>query len=249
MAYYDFLNIVFAPILGLPILWVVIIVSLLISLIIIFITKYTTDQKLMKGLKEDIKSHQNRIKELKNNPSEAMAVQKKAMELNMKYMMHSLRPTLITFIPIILIFGWMSANFAYDGIAPGEEFAVTAFFNKGAAGEVMLNVVQGVQLLSDPVVQIENNQATWTLAGDTGEYILEIDYQENKNQKIVIISEDDSYISPNEKYKNSPVKEIRVGNSPKKILNLFGWRLGWLGTYIIFSLIFTMSLRKFLKVY
>ena len=128
MAYYDFLNVVFAPLLKLPILWTVIILSFIVSIIIIIITKYTTDQALMKKLKGDLKEHQKQIKELKGNPAKAMEVQKKSMELNMKYMMHSLKPTLITFIPIILIFGWMSSTFAYESIKPGQEFSVTLFF-------------------------------------------------------------------------------------------------------------------------
>src|SRR3989338_11338561 len=139
MAYYDFLNIIFAPLLKLPVLWVVIILSFIVSVIIIVITKYTTDQTLMKKLKDDIKDYQKQIKELKGNPAKAMEVQKKAMELNMKYMMHSLKPTIITFIPIILIFGWMSATFAYDGINPNQEFSVTAVFGN-ANGEAGLTV-------------------------------------------------------------------------------------------------------------
>lgn len=36
-----------------------------------------------------------------------------------------------------------------------------------------------------------------------------------------------------------------------KILNLyiFGWKLGWLGSYILFAIIFSTILRKVLKVY
>src|SRR3989338_9035595 len=136
MAYYDFLNIILGPLLNIPPLIAVIIMSLFISVIIILITKYTTDQVLMKRLKEEMKEHQKQIKELRGNPSKAMEMQKKAMDANMKYMMHSLKPTLITFIPIILIFGWMSANFAYQNIHPDQEFSVSMLFDEGAKGSV-----------------------------------------------------------------------------------------------------------------
>src|SRR3989338_4161734 len=138
MAYYDFLNIIFAPLLKLPVLWTVILMSFLVSVIIIVITKYTTDQALMKKLKDDIKEYQKQAKELKGNTSKAMEVQKKAMELNMKYMMHSFKPTLITFIPIILIFGWMSSTFAYESIKPQQEFTVSAIFDKDVDDEIEL---------------------------------------------------------------------------------------------------------------
>ena len=51
MAYYDFLNILFVPLLKLSVLWIIIVLSLMISLIIIVITKYTTNQALMKNMK------------------------------------------------------------------------------------------------------------------------------------------------------------------------------------------------------
>ena len=53
-------------------------------------------------MKDKLKGYQKQMKEIRNNPKEMMAVQKKTMELNMKYMKHSLKPTLITFLPIIL---------------------------------------------------------------------------------------------------------------------------------------------------
>src|SRR3989338_23953 len=176
MAYYDFLNIIFAPLLKLPVLWVVIILSFIVSVIIIVITKYTTDQTLMKKLKDDIKDYQKQIKELKGNPAKAMEVQKKAMELNMKYMMHSLKPTIITFIPIILIFGWMSSTFAYESIKPNEEFSITTIFDKSASGKIELTVPEEMVLTGDKIKNIENNKATWLLKGDEGEHILEFAY-------------------------------------------------------------------------
>lgn len=249
MAYYDFLNIIFSPLFKLPVLWAVIILSFIVSLIIILITKYTTDQALMKKLKDDIKEHQKQIKELRNEPAKAMEVQKKAMELNMKYMTHSLKPTLITFVPIILIFGWMSSNFAYESIKPNQEFSVAAFFGKNTNGNVELIVPEEVTIIDDKIKKIENDKAVWSLKGKEGEHILEFVYNGEKQQKSILITNGDKYIEPIKKIGNSPIKSIQINYAPKKILNLFGWKLGWLGTYIIFSIIFTMSLRKVMKVY
>ena len=249
MAYYDFLNIIFAPLLKLPLLWTVIILSFLISIIIIIITKYTTDQALMKKLKDDMKEYQKQVKELKNEPVKAMEVQKKTMELNMKYMMHSLKPTIITFIPIILIFGWMSSNFAYEGIKPQQEFSVTAFFGKNSIGNAELIVPEGISAIGEKIKKIEDDKAAWHLKGNEGEYILEFSYNGENQQKNVLITSNDKYIEPIKKISDSQIKSIQINYAPKKILNLFGWKIGWLGTYIISSIIFTMVLRKIWKVY
>ncbi|MBI2656869.1 DUF106 domain-containing protein [Candidatus Woesearchaeota archaeon] len=249
MAYYDFLNIVFAPLFMLPVLWAVIILSFIVSVIIILITKYTTDQALMKKLKEDTKEYQKQIKELRNEPAKAMEVQKKAMELNMKYMMHSLKPTIITFIPIILIFGWMSSAFAFESIKPNQEFSVTVYFEKNTNGNMELTAPDGVTIADGKIKKIENDKATWALKGKEGEHVLEFAYNGEKQQKNILITNGNKYIEPSKKISNSNIKTIQINYKPKKILNLFGWKLGWLGTYIISSIIFTMGLRKLLKVY
>lgn len=248
MAYFDFLNIVFAPLFYLPVLWAVIILSFLVSLIIIVITKYTTDQVLMKKLKDDIKEYQKQAKELKGNPSKAMEVQKKAMHLNMQYMMHSLKPTLITFIPIILIFGWMNSNFAYESIKPNQEFSVTAFFEKNTNGEAELVVPEGITIVDDKVKKINNEKAAWSLRGAEGEHVLELVYNGEKQQKEILITKNDRYLEPVKKT-NGAITSIQINYKPNKILNLFGWKLGWLGAYIIFSIVFTIGLRKVMKVY
>lgn len=248
MAYYDFLNIVFAPLLKLPILWVIITLAFLISLIVIVITKFTTDQALMKKLKDETKEHQKQIKELKNEPAKAMEVQKKAMEVNMKYMMHSLKPTIITFIPIILIFGWMSSTFAYESIKPQQEFTITAFFEKNTDGTSDIIVPDEITVIGDKTKKIENDKAEWTLKGMEGEHLLELAYKNEKQQKSVLITNSGKYIEPIKKT-NGMIKSIQIGYIQKKVLNIFGWKLGWLGTYIIFSITFTMILRKLLKVY
>ncbi len=249
MAYTDFLNIIFAPLLKLPLVWSVLILAFVISLIIIVITKYTTNQALMKKLKDDLKEHQKQIKELKGDPAKAMDVQKKAMHLNMQYMTHSLKPTIITFIPIILIFGWMSSNFAYEGIKPQQEFSVTSFFQKNTNGDAQVIVPEEITIVGDKTQKIESDKATWALKGSEGEHILEFVYGNETQQKIVLISNAGKYTEPIKKISSSAIKSIQINYAPRKILNLFGWRIGWLGTYILSSIIFTMSLRKLLKVY
>lgn len=250
MAYYDFLNIVLAPLLKLPASLAVVTLSFTISLAIILITKYTTDQALMKKLKEELKDYQKQIKGLRNEPAKAMEVQKKAMESNMKYMMHSLKPTLITFIPIILIFGWMSATFAYEGVKPQQDFSVSAFFDKDATGNAELITPEGVILLNNKMQKIEDGKASWNLKSKEGSYNLEVDYNGEKQEKIILITRNNKYIEPIKKISGSPIKSIQI-NYKKLVVIPIGFRnwLGWLGTYIISSICFTMAFRKLMKVY
>ena len=128
----NILDPILGPLLNFPTLLAVIILSFVISLIITIVYKYTTNQDLMKQLKEEMKEFQREIKELKKDPERAMQVQKKSMQTNMKYMMHSMRSTLFSIVPIIIIFGWMNSNLAFDPILPGQEFTTSVVFGDDA---------------------------------------------------------------------------------------------------------------------
>lgn len=249
MAYYDFLNLIFAPLFSLPPLFAILILSFMISLLIILITKYTTDQALMKKLKEEIKEYQTQTKQLKNEPAKAMEVQKKAMESNMKYMMHSLKPTLITFIPIILIFGWMSSVFAYESIKPNQQFTVTAFFDANSNGNAEINAPETITLVSNKTQKIDSSKVSWSLKGQEGEHLLEIIYNGEKQQKSVLITNAKRYIEPLKKT-DGAIKSIQI-DYKKLIVLPIGFKdwFGWLGTYILLSITFTILLRKIMKVY
>src|SRR3989338_10877564 len=248
MVFDSFFDFVFGPVLALPTFWAVLIMSLLISLIITIIYKYTTNQNLMKEMKDEIKELQKEAKELKDKPAEMMKANKKMMETNMKYMKHSLKPTLITFIPIILIFGWMSSHFAYESIRPQQDFSVSAIFQKNTNGNAEIIAPDGTTLIDGKVKKIENDKATWNLKGAEGEHTLEFSYNGETQQKNVLITNGESYIEPSKKTSGT-IKSVQINYKPKKIVNLFGWKIGWLGTYILSSIIFTTSLRKLLKVY
>src|SRR3989338_7043876 len=140
MVFEGVLSPIFDPMLKFPIFAVVLIMSFLITLITTVIYKYTTNQSLMKDLKDEMKALQGEMKTLKDNPSKMMEIQKKSMQTNMKYMSHSMKATLITFLPIIFIFGWMNAHIAYQPIVPGESFTLDALFDRNAFGEAQLIV-------------------------------------------------------------------------------------------------------------
>jgi len=246
------MDFMFGWMLNLSYLWAICILSFILALMISLIYKYTTNQSLMKDLKMEIKSLQKQMKELRSEPAKMMSVQKKAMETNMKYMMHSMRPMIFTFIPIIIIFGWMNMHFAYYPITPGEDFSTTMLFEQ-PNGDVTLVAPDGIEIMTDSlqIVDIETNTATWNLKGEAGIYLLEFVHKDQSYTKEVTITNEKAYSIPLKPVKDGNVKSITVSSKPVKVLNLYfrGWRLGWIGTYIVFSLIFSLIIRKKLNIY
>ncbi len=229
-------------------------VSILISVIMVAVYKYMTDQNLMKQLKDEIKELQAEMKTLKDNPTKMADVNKKAMETNMKYMMHSMKPTLVTFIPIILIFGWLNANIAYEPLAVGEEFNVHLQFYDEIAGNITLIIPEGIEIINHETYTIKDNAVRLVYKPQqAGEYTLQ--YQLNDKvweNKIVVTEGERDFKGPVFQIKDKTLKTITVSNEKFKPLgevSIFGWHPGWVALYIIISLVCSLGLRKLLKVY
>lgn len=237
------------PVLNMNPLVALLIISFVLALLITLIYKKLTNQELMKRLRDEMKEHQKEMKDYRSNPQKMMAVQKKAMEKNMQYMMHSFKPMLITLLPLLIIFGWLNANMAYEPIKPFQEFTTTAVFAKDIYGAVILIVPEGLEVIGEASQDIKDGKAEWTLKGGEGEYLLEYQFEDKGLTREVLISKENVYKNPIYNTKEKDLKSLNINNQPKKYINLFGWQIGWLGTYIIFSLVFSMGLRKILKIY
>lgn len=252
------LNPIFNPLLSLPLSLSIAIIALIVSVIVTVVYKFTTNQSLMKDLKNELKELQKEMKELRNHPEQALAVQKKSMETNMKYMSHSMKSTLFTLLPVIIIFGWLNANLAYEPIMPGQEFTMEASFARGAGGLVLLTAPEGIEIIGNATKEVSDGIVSWVLKGDEGNYVdggaLEIEYNGQVAYKNVIITKDQKYATVLENVKGVyGLKTLKLSNEPKRVVKmpfrLLGYGGGWLGTYIIFSMVFSMLLRKWLKVY
>jgi uncharacterized membrane protein (DUF106 family) len=245
-----FLNPVLDPLLNLGPFWAIVVISLVISLLITLIYKLVTNQKKMRELKTEMKDSQKKMKELKDQPEKVMAMQKAAMKKNLEYMKHSFKPTLITFIPIILIFGWLQGSLAFEPIMPGQDFTVMTYFEDGAEGMIELVVPEeGVEILGE-ASQEADDEVEWKLkATAVGGTIIDFDYNDQIYPKEILVTEDYEYEEAVKKFEGD-LNSIEIKYEKLKPLgdfSIFGWHPGWLGLYIIFSLVFSMSLRKIFK--
>ena len=207
------------------------IISLIISIITTLAIKFLTNQTLMKDLRNELKELQKEMKELKNNPKKMAKINEKVMETNSKYMSHSMRPTFFTLIPILLIFGWLSSHIGYYPLMPGENFELTAVFEEGADGEITLQLPEGLNLVEgENTRNVLSNEISWIISGEEGEYFVNL---ENGFNSI--------------KLSNKEVKPFEDVPVIKHIPLISGFN--WFWTYFIFSLGFSMGLRRLLNLY
>ena len=225
-------------------LWAILLLSFVISLLIVIIYKYFTNQEEMKQFKDQLKEYQKQMKTEKDT-EKLLKLQKDAMSLNMKYMGKSMKPTLITFIPIILIFGWMSAHFAYEPLLPEQEFNLTVTTAKGIEGNVTITVPEGLEIIGEKTKEISDRTAAFTLKGTEGEYYATLASNGQEIDKKIIITTERRYATTPESYKSEVFKTVMLGNKTLKVF----WKLSWIWVYIISAILFSMGMRKVMNVY
>jgi len=140
VAFFNFLNPVFdalfQPLLAFGPFWFVLILSTVLSLVIVVVYKYATDQDLMKRLKSEMDELRAEMKTLRDDKEKMIQVNQRFMQTNMKYIMQSFKASLFTILPIILIYAYLNGAIAFEPIVPNEEFSVSLFFDEGVAGNV-----------------------------------------------------------------------------------------------------------------
>lgn len=252
----NLLDTIFNPMLGwtlnLPPFFSILIICAIISLLITIVYKYTTNQREMKQIKEDLKKYQKEMKETKDL-KKLQVVQKKALDLNMKYMMGSFKSTLYTFIPIIIIFAWLNMHIAFYPIMPNQDFTITAKFGEGAKGTINMTSIPDLEYLNGAMQEIIDGKAVWKLKGEAGEYTIHVIYNTEEYDHKFLITEERKYETPEKPIMDSKLKMISVGNKVVhpfgETFNLFGWHPGWLATYIILSIALSSLFRKLFNVY
>jgi uncharacterized membrane protein (DUF106 family) len=247
------------PVLGwslaFPALLGIFLLSLIVTLISNLIYKFTTNQAEMKSLKDQIEQYRKKIKDAKDDPKKMMKLNNEAMSVNMKYLSKSMKPMLFTFLPIILIIGWMNANYAYEELTPGDALIISAQVREGFSGELVLDgpSLQTPRVVS-PIVQGEDGLGTASFAvqGATGSHDFTILYNDNNyggNSGQVLFGESPTVA---EFAGKGPLESITVDYPRVKPLgsfSLFGWEPGWLSVYIILSIALSFSTRKLMKLY
>ncbi len=259
MALLDFMNVL----LILPPAVAIIVISLLVSIVTTVVYKYTTNQKHLKEVKEEMGRMQAEIRSTKE-PGRAAQLQKEMMGRSMKQLNSSTKSMLITLVPLFLIFGWMGSHLANEPIRPGEEFTTTAYFAKAVGqsgssfGNITLSASEGLDILSSPAQEVKGKAVTWHLKGGReGDYKLTYSFGNETYSLNVLITQEFKYKNPllaksKGIKKDSMIDKIRVDLKPLQPFGNFsflGWKPGWLATYIIFSLAASMLARKWLKVY
>ena len=93
----------------------ILIISFLVTLFQILVYKKMTDQERLKELQKEQKDLQQKLKETKDM-TEMQNHQKKMMELTTEMLKHNMKPMIVTFLPLIIVFYWLKHAYISAGV-------------------------------------------------------------------------------------------------------------------------------------
>jgi len=93
------------------------VISLTVTLVMTLVTKYFTDQKRMKELKEMQKSCQIKLRDNKGDLKKQTEIQSEMLSCSLEMMKYSFKPMFITFIPLLILFAWIRGIYSVTEIA------------------------------------------------------------------------------------------------------------------------------------
>jgi len=249
----------------------IVIISFLISLFTLLVTKLFTDQKKLKELREEMNRLQKEIKKESKNQKRVLELQKEIMGLNAEYMQHSFRVTLITIIPLVLILGWMRNNLAYDPISPNTPLQLQVKVGDPTYNNISLELWKKginkgtnntlISIYEPTYIDSSKKIAKFLIEfPDYGDYFLKVNVIGliGNTTKVLdtaikeVVVDKYKYVQPIQSYKNPYIREIKVlqkETQPFGSFSLFGWHPGWFALYFVSSLVFVLLLKKLLKVY
>jgi hypothetical protein len=128
--------------------------------------KYTSDQRAIQRVRDDISANLLAIRLFKDNARVALGAQRGLLLGAGRLLLFSLIPIAVMILPVTLILGQMSLWYQQRPLGVGEETTVTVKL-KGEVGtpfpEVVLQSADGVESLVGPVRVFSQREVCWNL--------------------------------------------------------------------------------------
>jgi len=256
--------------------WVgMILISFLTALLMLFVFRFTSNQKGISQVKNKIKAHLLELRLFKDSLSLSLRAQGNILRYNLKYISYSTKPLLVMIIPLILILIQLNLWFGYEALTPGQKTILKVKLEEGHSPleiNFAIEPSSGFDIETLPLRIEEEREISWRLqAKEKGVHDLTLIVNGKRlTKKVVVAQKPLSKISPlkvsrnfiNELINpgespysgNLPVKNIEV-KYPAMDMNLFGWSIPWLLgippwliVYFALSIIFGFVFKGIFKV-
>ncbi|HJT33588.1 MAG TPA: hypothetical protein VJ783_16200 [Pirellulales bacterium] len=144
-----------------------------VGLLIVF--KYTSNQRAIKRVKDDIKANLLALKLFKENPAVTLGAQGRIMAAALRLMVLAIVPMLVMVVPVLLMLGQLSLWYQGRPLRVGEAALVTMTLNEDAVPlpDVQLKPTDAFAVAIGPVRVPSKREVCWSIeARQPGEHRL-----------------------------------------------------------------------------
>jgi uncharacterized membrane protein (DUF106 family) len=249
--------------------WVgMIIISLLTGLLMLFVFKWTSNQKGIKQVKNKIKAHLLELRLFKDSLALSLQAQGNILRCNLRYIGYSAKPMMVMILPLILILIQLNFWFGYQSLTPNQSVLLKVKLKESQNPmDVSLEIEPSSELNieTSPLRIEEFKEIDWRFSAKRkGIHNLSLNINGEKVTKRISVAQKPlSRISPIRTGKgfftqvlyptesplrgNTPIHSIEI-QYPTQGMNFFGWHIHWLIVYFVLSIIFGFALKGILKV-
>ncbi len=245
-----------------------IVVSFLTGLLMLFVFKWTSNQKGIQQVKNRIKAHLLELRLYKDSLSLTLRAQGNILRCNLRYIGYSARPMLVMILPLILILIQLNFWFGYESLTPNQSALLKITLKEHQNPlDISINIQTspGLTIETLPLRIEEASEINWRFsAKEEGLQQISIVIEgETVTKKVSVALRSLSKISPMKPGKSFlkqvmypteapikghlPIEAIEI-QYPSKNMSLFGWPIHWLIVYFILSIMFGFSFKGAFKV-
>lgn len=243
------------------------VISLAVSVAMLWVFRAVSDQDALDAVKRKIHAGVYEIRLFKDDVPTIFAAQLGILRATGTYFRLSLVPMLWLMAPIVIVIVQLQFHYGYRALEPGEATLVEVELTeesaerlgRAAEGTLALEAPEGMRVETPPVWIPSLREAGWRVAAEQpGVYDLVVRVGDETLTKSVRVSGSTALRSPvrpsgvlgqlfypaEEPLPSaSSVREIRVGYGDSEV-SLVGWETHWLVVFFILTMVFTFVLAK-----
>jgi uncharacterized membrane protein (DUF106 family) len=242
------------------------ILSAIAGVVLLILFKYTSDQKAIGKVRDDIKAHLLALKLYKDTIAVTLNCQGRVFRGAFLLLFHALRPMAVMMIPVSLLLAQLGLFYQTRPLLPGEEAVVTMSLTGDATSpwpEVTIKQIDGASISIEKTKVTNERQFCWKIKAEKdGDHKITFDVDGEKIEKTLAVGNSfmrvsekrpgpvwgDVLMHPAEKHfsKDSPVQSISI-DYPDRISKTCGtdW---WIGYFFLASMVFAFIAKPFLDV-
>ena len=252
------------------------IISAVAGVLLLIIFKYTSNQRAIGRVRDDIKAHMLALKLFKDSLVVTLKAQGRVFRGAFLLLFHAILPMLVMIVPVSLLLGQMSLWYQSRPLGNGEEALVVMALNgdmESAWPEVSIKSTGGAEVTTGPVRVLSKRQIYWKIkAVEDGYSEIDFGVDGQEVKKELAIGEGFLRVSlkrPGWKWseilmypwekpfeKDSIVKSISI-NYPGWLSHMLSGDGGirdfiiiywWMIYFVVVSMVFAFIFKPFLKV-